>query len=70
MATNLDLDPALIEEALKAGKHKSKKEAVTAALVEYIKLKKRLGILDLVGKVEYYDDYDIKKMRRHKANRA
>jgi hypothetical protein len=70
MATNLDLDPKLVEEALKAGKHKTKKEAVTAALVEYIKLKKRLGILSLIGKVDYYDDYDIKKMRRLKANRA
>ncbi|CAG0967412.1 hypothetical protein PLCT2_01133 [Planctomycetaceae bacterium] len=70
MATNLDLDPALVEEALRAGKHKSKKEAVTAALVEYIKLKKRLGILDLIGKVDYYDDYDIKKLRQKKANRV
>ena len=70
MATNLDLDPKLVEEALKAGKHKSKKEAVTAALVEYIKLKKRLGILDLMGKIDYYDDYDIKKLRQKKANRA
>ena len=66
MATNLALDDRLIEEAVKIGKHKTKKEAVTAALTEYINARKRLGILDLVGKVEYYEDYDHRKLRKHK----
>ena len=30
MATNLALDDALIEEAVEVGKHRTKKEAVTA----------------------------------------
>ncbi len=66
MATNLALDDRLIEEAKEAGKHKTKKEAVTAALTEYIKSRKRRNILNWVGKVEYYDDYDYKKLRRRK----
>ena len=34
MATNLALDDDLIEEARRAGNHKTKKDAVTAALAE------------------------------------
>jgi Arc/MetJ family transcription regulator len=34
MPTNLDLDDRLIEEAQKLGKHRTKKDAVTAALGE------------------------------------
>ena len=66
MATNLALDDRLIQEAVKVGGHKTKKEAVTAALVEYIQARKRLEILDWFGKVEYYDDYDHKKLRQRK----
>ena len=66
MATNLNLDDKLIEEARKAGKHKTKKEAVTAALREYIKLRNRLGILDLAGKVDFWPGYDHKELRRRR----
>lgn len=64
MATNLALDDKLIEAARRIGKHKTKKEAVTTALVEYVRRRKQLGILDMVGKVEYYPDYDYKELRR------
>jgi Arc/MetJ family transcription regulator len=37
MATNLAIDDHLIEEAQRCGKHKTKKEAVTTALREYIR---------------------------------
>ena len=37
---------------------------MTAALKEYVKARRRLGILDCMGRVEYYDDYDHKKLRR------
>lgn len=42
MPTNLALDDALILEAVKLGKHKTKKEAVTAALKEYLREGERL----------------------------
>ncbi len=64
MATNLALDNRLIEEAVEIGHHPSKKEAVTAALKEYVKARRRLKILDWMGRVEYYDDYDHKNLRR------
>jgi hypothetical protein len=66
MATNLAIDDKLIEEARHVGKHKTKKEAVTAALRQYIRTCKRLGILELVGKVEFWPGYDHKKLRRRK----
>jgi Arc/MetJ family transcription regulator len=66
MATNLALDDRLIEEAVKRGKHKPKKEAVTAALVEYIKAQQRLEALTLIGKIEYVEGYDYRKLRKNK----
>ena len=66
MATNLDLDEKLIDEAVKAGNHKTKKEAVTAALKEYVRLQKRLRLLDLFGKVDFDPKYDYKAERRRK----
>ena len=64
MATNLALDDKLIREAVKIGKHRTKKEAVTAALNEYVKRRKRLRILDLFGQVDYDPKYDYKAARR------
>jgi Arc/MetJ family transcription regulator len=66
MATNLALDDALIREAQEIGNHKTKKEAVTAALKEYIQRRKQLRILDLVGTIEYDEDYDYKAARRRR----
>ncbi len=66
MATNLALDDALIKEAVEVGHHPSKKAAVTAALKEYVKTRRRLGILEWKGRVDYYDDYDHKNLRRDK----
>lgn len=63
MATNLALDDSLIEEAVEVGHHRSKKEAVTAALQEYVKSRRRLGILEWMGRVDYFEDYDHKKLR-------
>jgi hypothetical protein len=64
MATNLALDDNLIEEARRIGDHKTKKEAVTAALDEYIRRRKQLEILDLFGTIDFDPDYDYKKMRK------
>ncbi len=46
MPTNLALDDRLIEAARRAGGHKTKKDAVTAALGEYIKHRQQLCILE------------------------
>ena len=66
MSTNLALDDSLIEEARSIGGHKTKKEAVTVALQEYIARRKQLGILDLFGTVDYDPDHDYKAERQRK----
>jgi len=64
MATNLALDDELIVEAQAVGRHKTKKEAVTTALQEYVARKKQLGVLKLAGKIEFDASYQYKKARR------
>jgi Arc/MetJ family transcription regulator len=64
MATNLAIDDALIDEARQIGNHRTKKEAVTAALDEYIRRRKQLEILELAGTIDYDPDYDYKKARQ------
>jgi Arc/MetJ family transcription regulator len=66
MATNLALDDTLIDEARRVGNHKTKKEAVNAALSEYIARHKQLEILEYFGKLEYDKAYDYKKTRSRK----
>ena len=64
MATNLAIDGKLINEARRIGKHKTKKEAVSAALKEYVERRKQLEILKLSGTIDYDPTYDYKKMRK------
>jgi hypothetical protein len=66
MATNLAIDDRLIEEARKTGNHKTKKEAVTTALEEYIRHHKQLEILSDFGTVDFDPTYDYKAERRRK----
>jgi Arc/MetJ family transcription regulator len=64
MPTNLALNDRLIEEARRAGGHKTKKEAVNAALDEYVRRRKQLQILNAFGTVEFDPSYDYKAERR------
>ncbi|HUI42788.1 MAG TPA: type II toxin-antitoxin system VapB family antitoxin [Terriglobia bacterium] len=66
MATNLALDDRLIEEARKLGRHRTKKETVTAALDEYVRRRKQLEILSLAGTIDYDEAYDYKRERGRK----
>ncbi len=66
MPTNLAIDDGLIEEARRTGGHKTKKEAVTAALDEYIKRRKQLRLLDRFGTIDYDPGYSYKAERRRK----
>jgi hypothetical protein len=70
MATNLALDDSLIEEARRAGKHKTKKDAVTAALAEYIQRRKQVRVLEAFGSFEFDPGYDYKAERRGRKARV
>jgi len=64
MATNLALDDKLINQAQKVGRHKTKKEAVTAALKDYIAHKKQMKIVDLFGTIDFDKEFNYKKARK------
>ena len=63
MATNLALDPELLERALQVSGEKTKKAAVTQALSEFIARREQKGILDLFGTLEWDVSYDSKAER-------
>ena len=61
MATNLALDDKLIREAQAAGGHKTKKQAVTSALKEYVARRKQADVLKLAGKIDFDPSYRYKQ---------
>lgn len=64
MARNWELDDKLIEAARKLGGHKTKREAVTRALQEYVQWLKQQAIVSEFGKIDYDPKYDFKKQRK------
>lgn len=63
MATNLALDPELIERALKVSGETTKKAAVTRALEEFIARRGQRRLVELMGKLEWDDTFDYKAER-------
>ncbi len=63
MATNLSIDPALIERALEVSGDKTKRAAVTRALEEFIARRKQKRLLELMGKLEWDSSFDYKAER-------
>jgi len=66
MATNLDLDPALVDAVRAAGRHRTKKEAVEAALREYLRRRGQVDALDAFRSFVFEPParYDYKVARR------
>jgi len=60
MATNLALDPALIERALALSGERTKKAVVTRALEEFIARREQPRLLDLLACLDWDGDYDYK----------
>ncbi|HEV2042021.1 MAG TPA: type II toxin-antitoxin system VapB family antitoxin, partial [Casimicrobiaceae bacterium] len=63
MATNLALDPDLVERALKVSGEKTKKAAVSRALEEFITRRSQKRLVDLMGKLEWDESFDYKAER-------
>ena len=63
MATNLAIDPALLDRALEVSGERSKKAAVTKALQEFIARREQRRVADLFGKLEWDDAFDYKAER-------
>jgi Arc/MetJ family transcription regulator len=63
MATNLSIDPKLLDRALEVSGEHTKKAAVTMALREFIARREQKRILELFGNLDWDPDYDYKAER-------
>ena len=63
MATNLAIDPELLNKALEVGGEKTKKATVNRALQEFIARREQERLLDLFGKLSWDDSFDYKRER-------
>jgi len=53
MSTSLKIDEKLVKDAVKLGHYRTKKEAVTKALISYINQLEQKNIISMFGVVEY-----------------
>jgi Arc/MetJ family transcription regulator len=66
MATNLAIDPELLERAVEVSGERTKKAVVTKALQEFIASREQRRHLDLMGKLEWDPSFDYKAERSRK----
>jgi hypothetical protein len=66
VATNVQIDDKLLNEALKVGGQKTKKATVTEALQEYIQHRQQMKLIELFGTIDYDPSYDYKKHRKRR----
>lgn len=64
MATNLAIDPELLDHALSVSGVRTKKEAVTIALREFIARREQARIVESFGTLDWDEGYDYKADRR------
>ena len=63
MATNLSLDPDLLDRALSVSGERTKKAAVTRALEEFIARRTQKRLVELMDKLEWDESFDYKAER-------
>ena len=63
MATNLAIDPDLLDRAVQVSGEKTKKAVVTRALQEFIARREQRRIADLMGTLEWDESFDYKAER-------
>ncbi|MBS0279488.1 MAG: type II toxin-antitoxin system VapB family antitoxin [Proteobacteria bacterium] len=66
MATNLSIDPDLLDRALEVSGERTKKAAVTKALQEFIGRREQKRVLELFGKIDWDSTYDYKAARKRR----
>lgn len=66
MATNLALDPNLLERAFQVSGEKTKKAAVTRALQEFVARREQRKLSELLGQLDWQEGYDYKAERSRK----
>ena len=63
MATNLAIDPSLLNKALEVGGENTKKATVNKALREFIARREQARLLELFGTLDWDDEFDYKRER-------
>jgi Arc/MetJ family transcription regulator len=63
MPTNLDIDPRLLERAVKASGERTKTAAVTRALREYVARHEQKRLVELFGALDWDPEYDYRAER-------
>ena len=63
MATNLSIDPRLIDQALEVSGLRTKKAAVTLALHEFVARRRQKRVAELIGTLEWDTSFDYKAER-------
>ncbi len=63
MATNLALDPDLLDRVLAASGESTKRAAVTMALREFVARREQKRVIELFGKLEWDASFDYKAER-------
>jgi Arc/MetJ family transcription regulator len=63
MATNLSIDPELLDLTLELSGERTKKAAVTKALREFVARRQQKRLLDLMGKLDWESSFDYKAER-------
>lgn len=64
MPSNLAIDDKLLEQALRVGGYKTKRQTVNEALREFVQRRQRLELVKLFGSIDYDPEYDYKRERR------
>jgi len=62
--TPLNINEALLQEALALDDQTTVDTLVETALREYVQRRKQLKVLDLFGAIDYDEDYDYKQQRQ------
>jgi len=63
MATNLSIDPELLDRVLEVSGERTKKAAVTKALEEFIARRQQKRLRELMRKLEWDQAFDYKAER-------
>lgn len=70
MQITLNLDEALVSEALQLTNLSTQEELMNLALQEFVRSRRRKNLLDLAGQIQFAEDFDHKDLRetRHAAD--
>lgn len=56
MRTTIEIDDDLLENVMERAHCKTKKAAIVTALTEYLKMKRRKELIEMIGN---YEDFDL-----------